>query len=755
MYNVTLLNGILYNDISDHFPIFSLNLTESVNVAQVKTRKSRNFCQANIIKFKNMLQEIDWHEVTLVNDCQEAFSKFYHIYLECFDKCFPITSFKNNYRNRKPWLTTGLKNSIKTKNKLYVNSLKRPSVYNINKYKVYKRNLQRLLRVAERNHYDKLFKESTSNIRKSWKILKGIINRNKPSNIKPNKFVVNGVELTGNEAIANTFNDYFANIGSKLNEIIPPSNNSYESYLPNDTMASLYLSPSNADEISKIITNLQNKSPGWDGITTKILKETHIYICQPLSYIVNLSFRQGVFPKELKLAKVIPIYKGKNCELMSNYRPISVLSAFSKIFERLYHCRLYSFICKHNILYKYQFGFRKGYGTNLSLITLVDKIVNALENGKYMLGIFLDFSKAFDTINHAILLRKMYKYGIRGVAHDWITSYLTSRSQYALYNDVSSSTIGVTCGVPQGSILGPLLFLLYVNDIANVSTSLTPILFADDTNIFLEGNHINDMIIKINREMLRIMDWINANKLSLNIDKTKYIIFHTKGRKFSLDHNVYLNNKVIERVSTIKFLGVIVDSTLSWSEHAKLVKNKIAKGVGILTKVKKLLDKSTLITIYNSFIYPYLLYGIEVWGTVSRCHFDTVFKLQKKAIRIIASASYREHTKPLFLSHQILPLEKIYVFAISKLMYKFSNNRLPLIFNDMIIRNIQVHSHSTRHNQEIHVPQCRTTLFQNTFRYKGAIIWNHVSKSIPYDCNLSTFKHKLRTFLLDRYSSDA
>lgn len=368
------------------------------------------------------------------------------------------------------------------------------------------KSLQRIMCNAERSHYNTLFKENVSNIRKSWEIFKEILKRGKSSDMKPSKFFVNYAELRDSTAISNSFHDYFVNIGPKLSSFIPSSNCNNEFYMPNNDASSLFLTPSSSDEIARIIKELQNKSPEYDGIHTKVVRGTHLQISRPLTHIMSISFRQGIFPKELKVARVTPVYKGKKCKEMANYRPVSVLPVFSKIFECLMYKRLYSFINKHNLLYQYQFGFRNGYGTNLALITLIDKVACALEDGRFVLGVFLDFSKAFDTMNHAILLRKLYKYVIRGAAFTWMTSYLSNRLQYVNYNNVSSCAKNITCGVPQGSILVPLLFLIYVNDIVNVSPSLTPILFADGTNIFIEGTNINEVIVKMSTEMVREMD---------------------------------------------------------------------------------------------------------------------------------------------------------------------------------------------------------------------------------------------------------
>ena len=214
---------------------------------------------------------------------------------------------------------------------------------------------------------------------------------------------------------------------------------------------------------------MKNSSPGWDCISPKIVKQTYRYFLVPHVHVSNMSILLGVFPDELKIAKVIPLYKGGESKLLVNYRPVSVLPVFSKVFERLMYNRIFEFINENDVIYNLQFGFRKNHSTAMALTLLNEKISKALYDGEYVLGVFLDFSKAFDTVNHDILLHKLYAYGIRGVAHDWMKSYLLSRVHYVVYNDVESIKSDITCGVPQGYILGPLLFLLYINDMASVS----------------------------------------------------------------------------------------------------------------------------------------------------------------------------------------------------------------------------------------------------------------------------------------------
>ena len=495
---------------------------------------------------------------------------------------------------------------------------------------------------------------------------------------------------------------------------------------------------------------MKNSAAGWDDISARIVKQFYPLFIKPLCHTLNLSISQGVFPDEMKLAKVIPLFK-KGCKFkVNNYRPVSILSIFSKILERLMFNRLLKYINKNKILYSCQFGFRKKYATFMAVTYLVEKISNSLDVGDFTLGVFLDFSKAFDTVNHEILFAKLECYGIRGLANDWFKSYLSNRQQYVSIDDTESDKLSITCGVPQGSVLGPLLFLIYINDIANVSDILYLVLFADDSNAFLSGSDVNYLVSTMNIELRKVIEWLNTNKLSLNIDKSHFMLFNRR-KKVTLDP-ICINGTALQRVYDTKFLGIIIDSQLTWKHHLTYIKGKIARGIGILNKARKVLTTQTLITLYYSFIYPYLTYGIEVWGGTCQRYLSGIIKLQKRIIRMISNVGRYESTVPLFKDLQLLNVTKLYCFRLLLFMYKNEHNELPDAFEGMFIRNFSIHSYVTRQMNYFRIPRVRLEVSKQTTIYKAIEVYNKSCSLFDYTLRLGKFKQLVKMYLVNNDS---
>ena len=741
------LSGILYTDISDHFPIFYIDYSCSIDDVDTVVHR-RVYSQENIESFKSKLSEKVWSDVLICNDVESAYSLFMKDFIDIYNEAFPLKEFKKGYKTKKSWLSEGMKRSIKRKNKLFKRFKRSGKPEHEEEYKSYRNKLNKILSSAQRAYYAKILDENKSNLRKSWQILKDIINRKKQSKTCT-RFLVGNSITTDKSKIAQGFNNFYINVGPNLASKIPKDNRSPTVYIKQTITETMLVSPVEENEVEEIVKSLKDGSSGWDAISSHIVKKTYDKFILPLTHIMNLSICSGIFPSPMKIARVIPLFKSGDSTLFSNYRPVSVLPLFSKILERLMYKRLLAFVNKHNLLYCNQFGFRSNHSPNLALILLMDKISGALERGDYVLGLFLDFSKAFDTVNHDILFKKLSAYGIVGTSLDWFKSYLYKRKQFVEYNGSKSEMDVITCGVPQGSILGPLLFLIYINDLADVSNILFALMFADDSNMFLSGKDPDDLINIMNQEMIKLVGWLNLNKLSLNLKKTHFMIFSKKSDKVKVTNKLIINDVVISQAEKTKFLGVIIDPHLSFQKHISYMKGKIARGIGCLRKSRPFVDEKTLKTLYNAMIYPHFTYCIEVWGNNYSKYLEPLMKLQHWAIHVITGTRKYDHVTPLFNRLKLMTLEKIYPYYVLLLMYKFHKNKLPCPISDMFIRNNAVHDKNLRSRNDLHVPPLFHYILTNRcVRVTGVKLYNKLSKTLDFNVSYPCFKLNAKKLVL-------
>ena len=554
--------------------------------------------------------------------------------------------------------------------------------------------------------------------------------------------------------ISDEFNDFFVNIGPQLASTIKTDGKQYYDYLKTPMTSCMFLKPIVEEEVIKIIYKFnQNKSAGHDDIGNFIVKRIAKEISVPLTLIFNTSISTGIVPDELKIAKVIPIYKKDSPEVFSNYRPVSVLPCFSKILERLVFNRCMNYLDTHDILNKKQFGFRCNHSTYMAILELVDKISMAVENNETTAGIFLDLSKAFDTIDHNILLYKLEYYGFRGKVLKWFTDYLYNRKQYVLYNSYKSEYKNILCGVPQGSILGPLLFILYVNDITNTSNVLEFVLFADDTTITYSHSDIISKFDMINSELQEVTNWFKANKLSVNASKTNYMLLGTNHKLSRLDENasIILDNTHLKRVNDTKFLGVTIDENLNWTNHIETISKNISRGVGIINKLKHFVPEGVLYSLYCTLILPYINYGIIAWGSSNKSNLDRILKLQKKSVRIIFNSHYLSHSAPLFKKYNLLNVYDIYLLEVCTFMYKEFNNKLPDIFHKYFNQQKNLHRYQTRHAEDYKIPHFKTNFARKTIRATGPIKWNLTEKHVKEAKTIKHFRNKIKKNIIAEY----
>lgn len=753
--NICTTSGILVSDISDHFAIFQINNSETkISNERSKPEYKRMFNDKNIANFSHSLRNVNWDNLDSFLSPNEAYNYFVNEISSLLDKHFPLQKVNKRYRKlRKPWMSLGLSTSCKKKSNLYYKYIKNPTEYRSTKYKVYRNKLNHLIHEAKKNYFSTQLELAKNDLKQTWNVIKLALNKNACTGPKyPSEFKsLDGRKITNKNDAANGFNDFFINVGPNLDKDIPPADrNDFLKYLSNDTNKHFAFVPTTSKEINQIISSLKNKSSaGYDEIPTFLIKKVGNSLSAPLSRIINLSLSKGVFPDKLKIAKVIPLYKADDPTLFSNYRPISILPTFSKIYEKVMSAQITKYLNVNKFLYNRQYGFRNKHSTAMALIDLVDKISQSIDNNEYTIGIFLDFSKAFDTVNHHILTSKLNFYGITDTSLSLLQNYLSNRQQYVQLNDISSNFSSITCGVPQGSILGPLLFLIYINDLPNASKIFNAILFADDTNLFYSNKDLEMLNDTINSELAKISDWLRVNRLSLNIKKTHFIVFTAINKKY--DHNslsVSINNLLISCKTSTKFLGIFLDQNLNWKTHINYIALKISKNIGVINKLKYLLPKNVLLSLYYTMIFPYLTYGNIVWASTYHSRLNCLMVLQKRIVRIITHSNYLAHTNPLFMNLHLLNIFEINFFQIACFVYLFYNNDLPDVFHNFFVANNSIHNYNTRNSSNLHRFKCRTTLLSFSTRQRAPIIWNSLNSFIKSSSNYHLFKRKLKQNIL-------
>ena len=531
-----IISGNLIFDLTDHLPNFIIlnnfsNLSPGMKLYK-RESESELVDEISSVEWQILFQ----HE----SDPSKMFESFHRILTQIVDKHIPIKQLSRRELKSysKPWITSAIKISIRVKNALYKKFLKTKSTHYHCKFKYYRNKLNHLMKASKRLYYNYYFLENINNSKKIWNGIKEIVRFTPKINQKIVKIMQNGNELADPKQVANAFNNYFANVGVNLARSIPKVNKLPLEYLNNPVSNTFYLFPITPSEVETQISNLKpGKSADPYSLPVNILKIIRNVISVPLASLLNTSISSGVVPEKFKVANVVPVYKKDSQTNVSNYRPISLLSVFNKILEKLISNRLLKFLEKENIFFKGQFGFRPKHSTDYAILSIIDKVQKAVDEGELSCGLFLDFSKAFDTVDHDILIDKLEYYGIRGVGKDWFTSYLKNRKQMVTVNGATSDLVTVPCGIPEGSVLGPILFLLYINDYHKSSSLLDFHLFADDANLFYRHRDIAILRQHINTELKNVNRWLCSNKLSLNIEKSSSVIFHPSQKKISGDFN--------------------------------------------------------------------------------------------------------------------------------------------------------------------------------------------------------------------------
>ena len=746
--NKKIIGGNLTSKVSDHMPNFVLieDLIQKTGRKKITKRDFSNFKEEDYLYD---LSTISIDQVLFSNNINEIYNEFHHQIVNIIDKHAPIKTFSNRESKwlQKPWFTKGIQKSIKIKNRMYkkyIKANKDPFWYG--RYKFYNNSIKKITELSKKKHYNNYFQKHAKNSRKIWQGINECANNRKAkvSDIFLNE---NGAIEDNPKNVANKFNRYFSNVASNLLQKMPKPSTKFQDYLKNPNKHTFYLNEVDPGEVFKLLSNLDiTKSGDIFAISPKLIKPAAHILCFPISKIINKSFNLGAFPRKLKIGKIIPIHKSESKSDPSNYRPISLLPIISKIFEKVMYSRMYEFIQKYKILYDKQYGFQKGKSTEQALLNLQSNILSKLEKGLIPCSIFLDFSKAFDTVNHNILLEKLSHYGFRGNALDWLRSYLEDRKQCVFVSGRNSDYMDVKHGVPQGSILGPLLFLIYINDIANICNIFTVYLFADDASLFCYHKNQSELEKIINLNLMELSKWLTANKLSLNIKKSKILFFRRKQDSNKLKSKIELNNEILEEIENIKYLGITIDNKLTFNRHIDHISQKITKGNSLIAKVRHFIPPDLLKLIYNAHIQPFLDYGILSWSVTSQGNLSELTKLQCKSVRLINFKNKNQPIEPLLKTSNILPINLNINLASCKFLWKLKNGYFSPTMQD-IFTNMNV-LQSQRNQTKYIVPHANLEPAKRFITYEGVKNWNKIPNEIVNSSSLKSFSKSYKNKLI-------
>lgn len=683
-----------------------------VPIIQTEIKKSRIINEKTLEVLTRNLENQNWVEVLNIDEPEKSFSSFLKVINERYLEACPETKIKMRNKHKVNWYTKKLKNMRKMLDTLatIVKTQRRPEMEKY--YKLLRKEYRREIVETRRNANIKHLQKATN---KQKAIFELIHNEKKTS-----KRINTTTTLTADE-----INDYLVNIGNNIVSKISGTKKPVKDFLNKQKTIgnSFFLFDATEDEILNIgkMIKAKNTKDIYEH-NTIVIKKILPTIVSPLTQLINKCFNSGKFPECLKVAKVTPIPKKLDGNKAENYRPISILPAVSKILEMLLKNRIVAYFEKEKLFSGNQHGYRTGKSTITAMVDMVTHILESYDKNEEVQVVCCDLSKAFDCVDHEILLQKLEYYGIRGIPHQLLTSYLTNRTQILQFKDQSSKERAVTCGVPQGSVLGPVLFLIYMNDLVSNIRCDAVCMFADDTTFINKGEKNNETTKKAQMSLADASDWFSTNKLLLNPDKSQKLTFTLKTSK---EHQ------------TIKFLGVTFQSNLKWDIHVEILTRKLSSSVFLVRRMMDLGNEETALTAYYSSFHSRMAYGILVWGGCSRI--QEVLKLQKKCIRIICKCNRRQSCRDLFRKLGILTVCSLYILTC--LLYVFDNR-------SKYLKNNHYHDYITRKREELMVIKHRVGASQHGTNHECVKLFNKLPPEVKTCESRSLFRRKVVDILL-------
>lgn len=732
-------------DITDHYACM-LNVSNS-NERNI-TQNTQNFIKIlDYDRLVTLAHEVDWNLTMSYNDTQEATEYLVNTLKTIVTNSETTKIIKNKYKKLKSWITNAIITSIRNRDKMKMQLRHNSSPEKIIQYKNYRNKLNKIINITKNSYYNNEIMENKTNLKKVYKIVSEATNeKEKTKNENLKIFNDNNLLLLEDKEIADYTNNFFVSIGQEMaNKIKKPA----QKINTKTSNSSMFLSPVQEEEILKYIGNLKNNcSAGIDKISTKVIKILHIFLIKPLCHIINRIFITGKVPDHFKTSIVTPVYKNSGSkENISNYRPISVINNFAKVFEKSLNYRLYKFLVTNNILSPNQFGFIEKLSTTDAMYQLVKEVTKNLDNNKKTLAVFIDLAKAFDTVSHDQLLETLERYGARGTVSEVFESYLKDRKQYVKIGNSLSDPREIKTGVPQGTVLGPLLFNVYINALCNLDINGRILAYADDTVIIFVGDTWEEAQSLLKTGMDKVKLYLNCFKLTLNESKTNYIAFSLTSSNRPVFSEIKINSfsSPIKEVKNTKYLGIMVDCNLKWDKHCDYVCQKIRFLIHKFYLLRAILNYKLIITFYKTLVEPLLSYGIFVWGGAYNSNLESLKTIQNYIIKVMLRKPKLYSTR-LIYNNDIINIRTIYICTICNYLYK-----------NISKQQYVTHKYSTRSiaNSLLNIPRSNKTINQRFVDYFAPKIFNQIPKNIREIKNFCSYKKKCRQYVtnnLNRFS---
>lgn len=703
--------------LSDHAAVVATMRCEAAVRERPRVRR-RIMNAVSFSRFRQMCMDYNWSDLS--NE-QCIFEHFYFILCNMVDQSFPLRTIKIKHKS-KPWITRGIR--ISASNLRFLNTLHK--IFPENEFvsltfTTYRRVYKRVILNAKRLYYSHRLANADNKQRETWAVVSELSNRRPKCSSR-------------SDLDPDTFNNFFCSVAASIASGLPVGGDPLGFLSGISVSESFFLSPTSTQEIKETLTSMRKKdAAGSDGLSLRLLGELPDAAVDVLTGTINTSFSSGAFPDCLKNATVILLYKGGDANNPANFRPISLLSTLSKLIEHLVKSRVMVFLTRHGILSGRQFGFRPHTSTGDAMLSLIYPLLENINEGNASVAAFCDMSKAFDCVSHRIMLEKLFVYGFRGQTHDWFRSYLTGRSQSVLAKDKQSGSGVLSAGVPQGSVLGPILFLLYINDLALLDICGRVTMFADDVTILWRGSDSEALYNIVSRDLFELKKWCDTNQLALNFSKTRIMGF---GCSVS---PVVCGVETVPVVTQAKFLGLSMDCDLKFSSHIQLLCGRLASACHSIRVISRELGTPQARMSYFALIDSHLRYGLPFWGCCAGYNFQSVFVLQKRSIRYMHGVNSREHCRPLFIGGRILTLPCLFILETVCLIHK---HRSMFPHRTSVV--------TTRHAGTIHLPIPHTTLVLNSIYYRGLKIYNHLPDDARNLRDMGLFRRRVSHWLVGK-----